>query len=354
MGRTHAGLFGAVMVLSACATPGIDYEARIMPKAPEAAELRNITVEPFAGPSGGWFASRLQRVLASAEFDGTYWFNVSDPTFSPTESEGIYSGFVEVTDVDEHFSEHYEERCVKYKKDEDGNDVCAKWKEFVEYCVSTDLNVSAFVEVREPQTDGVVFSASYPGSASDYSCTEYRVGRGPGTPAYILESLIGSALGFDSLGYGHGSPGALVREALSDTLGPIRRDVAPRNATVRAKFATKAVDPAVKEDPRFKQALSLGRKDPFASCSLWGVLGETYPSAPSVKHNLGACSEASGNYGEAQRLYAEANEIARQTPGASEVFERLSASMAQISDRRADVISLERLTGEEAPGAPDS
>ena len=354
MGRTCAGLFGAAIALSACATPGIDYEARIMPKAPEAAELRNITVEPFAGPSGGWFASRLENVLASAQFDGAYWFNVSEPGFSPPETEGIYSGFVEITNVDEHFSEHYEERCVKREKDEKGDKQCVKWKEYVEYCVSTELDVSAFVELRDPETDGVVFSAAYPGSASDYSCTEHRVGRGPGSPAYILESLIGSALGFDSLGYGYGSPGALVREALSDTLGPIRRDVAPRNATVRAKFVTKAIDPVVKSDPRFKEAISLGRKDPFASCSLWAVLGETYPSAPSVKHNLGACSEASGNYGEAQKLYAEANEIARQMPGASEVFDRLNASMTQVSNRRSDLISLERLTGEDTPSAPDS
>ena len=354
MRRTSALVLGVAATLTACATPGIDYEARIMPKAPEAAELRNISVEPFSGPSGSWFANRLESVLASAEFDGAYWFNVSGSGYSDPATDGIYSGFVEVTNVDEHFSEHYEERCVRYKKDEHGNEVCAKWKEFVEYCVSTDLDVSAYVELVDPASDELVFSASYPGSANDYHCTEHRVGRGPGSPAYILESLIGSALGFDNLGYGYGSPGALVREALSDTLGPIRRDVAPRNATVRAKFATKAIDPVVKSDPRFKQAVSLGRKDPFASCSLWTVLSETYPSAASVKHNLGACSEASGNYGEAQRLYAEANEIARQTPGASDVFKRLNSSLSQISDRRSDVISLEQLTGEQAPSAPES
>lgn len=354
MGRTNAALFGAAITLTACATPGIDYEARIMPKAPEAAELRNITVEPFDGPSGNWFASRLETVLASAQFDGAYWFNVAEAGYASAGTEGIYSGFVEITDVDEHFSEHYEERCVKREKDENGDKVCVKWREFVEYCVSTEVDVAAFVELRDPEYDGVVFSASYPGSASDYHCTEHRVGKGPGTAAYILESLIGSALGFDSLSFGYGSPGALVREALSDTLGPIRRDVAPRNATVRAKFATKAVDPIVKADPRFKQAVSLGRKDPFASCGLWSVLSETYPKAPSVMHNLGACSEASGNYGEAQRLYAEANEIARQTPGASDVFERLNSSLTQISNRRSDEISIGRLTGEGAPVTPDS
>ncbi len=354
MGRKLAAVFGAGIFLSACATPGIDYEARIMPTAPEAAELRTISVEPFAGPSGSWFAGRLESVLASAQFDGAYWFDVSAGNYSSAETEGVYSGFVEITDVDEHFSEHYEERCVKREKDEDGNKTCVKWKEFVEYCVSTDVHVSAFVELRDAATNNIVFNASYPGSARDHNCTEYRVGRGPGSHAYILESFIGSALGFDSLGYGYGSPGALVREALSDTLGPIRRDVAPRNATVRAKFVTKPVDPIVKSDPRFKEAVRLGRSDPFASCGLWAVLGETYPSAPSVTHNLGACSEASGNYGEAQRLYAEANEIARQTPGAADVFERLNSSLSQISERRSDVISLERLTGEEAPAAPDS
>lgn len=354
MGRRLAMTLGAGMFLGACATPGIDYEARIMPNVPEAAEFRNVSVEPFAGPSGGWFANRLEGVLASAEFDGAYWFNVAGTGYAPSDTEGIYSGFVEITDVDEHFSEHYEERCVKREEDEDGEKRCVKWKEYVEYCVSTDVHVSAFVELREPETDAIVFSASYPGSANDYSCSEYRAGRGPGSHAYILESFIGSALGLDRLGFGYGSPGALVREALSDTLGPIRKDVAPRNATVRAKFATKPIDPVVKADPRFKDAIRLARSDPFASCGLWTVLSETYPSAPSVTHNLGACSEASGNYGEAQRLYAKATEIAGQTPGAADVFERLNSSLAQISDRRSDVISLEQLTGDTGPSAPDS
>ena len=351
MGRRYGAILAMACALTACATPGIDYEARIMPAAPEAAELRNISVEPFAGPSGNWFASRLERVLASAQFDGQYWFNVAGTGYPVDAPEGIYSGFVEVTDVDEHISEHYEERCVKYKKDDDGNEKCVKWKEFVEYCVTTELSVEAFIEVREPQSDAIVFSASYPGHADDYYCDEYRTGR---RHAHFLENLIGSALGLNDIGYGYGSPGALIREALSDTLGPIRRDVAPRNATVRAEFVTDPITPQVKADPRFKEAVNLGRKDPVTSCNIWAVLGETYPDAPSVTHNLAACSEASGNYAHAQHLYAKASELAGQTPGGADLFRDLTKSLSQISERRSDVISLEQLTGDEAPGSPDS
>ena len=224
MGRRHAVLLGTAFILGACATPGIDYEARIMPTAPEAAELRNVAVERFDGPSGGWFASRLERVLASAQFDGQYWFNVAGTGYPSDAPQGVYSGFVEVTDVDEHFSENYERRCVKWEKDDNDNEHCVKWKDYVEYCVSTDLSVAAFVELREPISGEPVFSASYPGHASDYSCTEYQRGRGH---AHFLETLIGSALGFHDIGYGYGSPGALIREALSDTLGPIRRRCRP-------------------------------------------------------------------------------------------------------------------------------
>lgn len=351
MGRTHACILGTAIALSACATPGIDYEARIMPTAPEAAELRNITVEPFEGPSGGWFAGRLERVLASAQFDGQYWFNVSDPALGASSPEGIYSGFVEVLDVREHHSENHERRCVKREKNEDGDKKCVKWEDYIEYCVSTDLDVAAFVELREPESGEPIFSASYPGSASDYYCDEYRRGRGH---AHFLENLIGSALGLHNIGYGYGSPGALIREALSDTLGPIRRDVAPRNAIVRAEFVTKPIHPFVKKDSRFTEAVNLGRKDPVASCNIWALLGETYPEAPSVTHNLAACSEASGNYAHAQGLYAKASELAGQTPGGADLFRDMTKSLSQISSRRSDIISLEKLTGVPTPPQPET
>jgi len=350
MGRKHVALLGSALAMGACATPGIDYQARIMPTAPEAAELRNISVERFEGPSGGWFAGKLERVLASAQFDGQYWFSVAGASYEPSAPEGIYAGFVEVTDVDEHFSENYDRRCVRREKNEDGKKECVKWEDYVEYCISTDVSVAAFVELREPQSGEPVFSATYPGSARDYSCTEYRRGRGHG---YFLESLIGSALGFNDLAYGYGSPGALIREALADTLGPIRRDVAPRNATVRAEFVTKPIDAFVKADPRFSDAVRLARKTPQASCDLWALLGETYPEAPSVTHNLGACSEAAGDYAGAQSLYAQASDLAGRTPGGADLFREMTKSLSQISARRSDLISLDRLTGVEAPGSPE-
>lgn len=352
MGRRYAAIFGAVLGLGACATPGIDYEARIMPKAPEAAELRNITVERFDGPSGGWFAGRLERVLSSAQFDGQYWFNVAGTGYPSDAPEAVYSGFVEVTDVDEHFSEDYGRRCVRREKNEDGDKECVQWEDYIEYCVSTNIDVAAFVDVRDLDTGEPIFSATYPGSASDHHCEEHY--RGRGRHANFLENLIGSALGFHDIGYGYGSPGALIREALSDTLGPIRRDVAPRNATVRAEFVTKPIDPFVKKDARFKDAVRFARKDPVSSCNLWALLGETYPEAPSVTHNLAACSEASGNYAIAQNLYAKASEQASRTPGGADLFREMTKSLSQISARRSDIISLERLTGETEPSRPDS
>ena len=350
MGRTLAAITGMGLMLGACATPGIDYEARIMPKAPEAAELRNISVERFGGPSGGWFASRLENVLASAQFDGAYLFNVDGTGYPIAAPAGVYSGFVEIMDVEEHHSEHVEHKCVERDKD----DKCIREKEYIEYCVSTTLDVSAFVELTDIDTGEVVFAASYPGTANDYSCEDYIGYYDDYGLADAILSFTGSVLGFNDIGLGYGGPGALVREALSDTLGPIRRDVAPRNANVRAKFATKAVDPIVKADPRFQQAISLAKNSPAASCDLWSTLGATYPDAPSVQHNLGACAEASGDYAAAQRLYAQASEIAGRTPGAADMFKRLNASLTQISQRRSDLISLEDLTGEPASAEPDS
>jgi len=337
--KPFAALIG-LAALAACATPGIDYNARLMANAPAAAEVRDVTVDRFDGPAGGWFARRLENVLYEATFDGQPWFNVSAPGYGAAGPQGIYTGYVEVDDVWEDHSTNYRDRCIE----RDENEKCVKVEQIEEYCVRTDVRVSAHLELIDAQSGELIFANSYPGDASDYACSEYvtifktrKMGKG-------VRAFKGRSHNWNSFAYAPGTPGGLIRDALSDTLRPIRRDVAPRNKTVRAKFATTAIDPLVFADPRFEMAIKLAKDSPQGSCQLWTDMAAEYETAPAVTHNLGACAEAAGDYTGAQTLYAKAADLAGGTVDADAVAPIL-ASLARISQRRNDQATLDALVG---------
>ena len=141
-----------------------------------------------------------------------------------------------------------------------------------------------------------------------------------------------------------------MREALYETLRPIRNDIAPRNATVRAVFVTEALDPVARADPRFQQALDISSKDPFTSCAMWTGMAEEYPEAPAVIHNLGACAEATSDFKAAQGHYAKAAELSVQysADGTSAGGQFLSA-LRKLSTQRADLELLDEITDPRLP-----
>ena len=162
---------------------------------------------------------------------------------------------------------------------------------------------------------------------------------------------IDGSIGYHSIGFaGLDAPADLVRDALFETRSPIRRDIAPRNATVRATFITEPLDPVVRADPRFQQALDLSSKDPFASCAMWTGMAEEYSDAPAVIHYLGACAEATSDFQAAQGHYAKAAElsVAFSADGVTAGGDFLK-SLRDLSNQRADLEILEELT---APWMP--
>ena len=63
-------ILAAIAGLSACATPGIDYEARLVPANTAAVETRLVDVGRFNGPGGNWYASEFEAMLARAAEEG--------------------------------------------------------------------------------------------------------------------------------------------------------------------------------------------------------------------------------------------------------------------------------------------
>lgn len=334
---------------AACTTPGINYEARLMPDNLAAAETRTVQVDRFRGPAGGWYARQFESMISNTVFDGAQWFTLADFSYGvPGDSPaGTYTGRVDIDDY--HWNEYHRttSKCIEW----DGLFDCETRVDVEELCVEETVSVSAHPRLIDADTGEVMFTGSYGGQSSRESCYETGVYDGNFNKKLKRKRRRHGLSGFNSIGFaGLDAPADLVRDALYETLQPIRRDIAPRNATVRATFITEALDPVARADPRFQQALDISSKDPFASCAMWTGMAQEYPEAPAVIHNLGACAEATSDFKLAQGHYAKAAELSVQfsgdgiTAGAD-----FMSALRKLSNQRSDLEVLEELT---APWVP--
>jgi hypothetical protein len=345
-------LFASTLALAgaaACTTPGINYEARLMPESLAAAETRTVQVDRFQGPAGRWYARQFEAMIANTVFDGQQWFTLADFSYGvPGDTPaGTYTGHVDIDNYD--WSEYHRttSKCVEW----DGLFDCETRVDVEELCVEERVSVSAHPRLVDADTGEVVFSGAYGGSSSRENCFETGYYDGEFNKKLKRKRRHHGLSGYNSLGFaGLDAPADLVRDALFETLGPIRRDIAPRNATVRAVFVTEALDPVVRADPRFQQALDRSSKDPFGSCAMWTGMAEEYPEAPAIIHNVGACSEATSDFQAAQGHYAKAAELSVQysADGVTAGSAFLKA-LRKLSNQRADLEVLEEL---QAPWMP--
>ncbi|MEM9842480.1 MAG: hypothetical protein AAF767_07520 [Pseudomonadota bacterium] len=315
-----------------------------MPDSVAAAETRTVQVDRFDGPSGGWYARQFETMIANTVFDGAAWFTLADFSYGvPGETPaGTYTGHVELDDYEWDEYRRTVSKCIEW----DGLFDCETRVDVEEICFEETVRMSAHPRLVDADTGEIVFAGSYEGRASHGECSETGVYDG----AYnrgIKKRRRGNAVVDWIFGIDAESrvPADLVREALMDTLQPIRRDIAPRNATVRANFITEALDPVARADPRFNQALELSSKDPFAACAMWTGMAEEYPEAPAVIYNLGACSEATSDFQSAQGHYANAAELSvRFSSDGITAGNSFVKALTRLSKQRSDLEVLETLS----------
>ncbi len=349
--------FASVIALSsvaACTTPGIKYEARLMPTSLAAAETRTVQVDRFRGPGGRWYARQFEAMLANTVFDGKAWFSLADFSYGvPGDTPaGTYTGEVNLDSYT--FDERYQtvSKCIEW----DGLFDCETRVDVEELCIEERVTVSVQPRLVDADNGETVFSGVYGGDASRESCYETGVYDGVRNKK-IRRDRRRHTLGRDyhPIGFvGLDAPADLMRNALGETLQSIRYDIAPRNAVVKAVFMDEPLDPVVRADPRFEQAIKLSSKDPFTSCALWTGMAEEYPEAPAVLHNMGACAEASSDFQTAQSHYAKAAELSVQYSGdgitAGGDFLK---ALRKLSDQRAGLEIIEELTAPTRIDVPD-
>jgi hypothetical protein len=336
-------IFGvlAFSSLAACVAPGFDYTARIAPGNPEAATYRTVAVDRFRGPLGDWYAEEFEQMLQSATFEGDAWFQVA--LFSQQSNvAGAYYGTVEIGGPS--VSEHYSDYSVCVEKDKETNK-CLKKKLIEQVCLQYSVAVRATPLLVDAATEEIIHQADYTASDSEQECfetghVEYRIRRGPNDPGR----------GKYRFAYeGYNQPGRrpdagyiidrITASALRDTIWQARRDIAPYNREARARILTKAERADVGGDPRFSDAIASVRSGRYSdACTLFRALDADYPQAPTVLHNLGACSEAAGQAVAAQEYYAQAVGSARQM--GAEPARRVLQALDRISDRRSDEVLL--------------
>ncbi|MEL6829815.1 MAG: hypothetical protein AAFO63_06735 [Pseudomonadota bacterium] len=322
-------------ILAGCTTPGVSYQTRLMPASEAAAATRDVAVERFYGPAGGWYAREFEAMLANATLDGQSWFRLADYAYAPKGPVGIYSGDI---DVVSHTFEDYTRtvsKCVEW----DGLFDCETRVDVDEYCTREHLEVSVNPRLIDSVSGTVLFSSVYRGSASEKICDEHGY---PGYGGFGYKRKTGL------FGIGKFLPNSgLLYDALADTLHPIRIDIAPRNGTVKAVFVKEAVDPVVRADPRFEQAVKAGKDNPVFSCLTWEDLYAQYQTAPAVTHNHAACLEASGDLATAQRLFAQASETATGYVVEKDAARVFTRSLQRVSNQRYDQTVLEDLIAQD-------
>ncbi len=325
-------------VCAACATPGYDYEARIAPNIPVAAEYRDVGVGKFRGPGGDVAEDEFVRMINDVTLDGAYWFGVG----GIDTRRGVYEGDTQIDSWSAETRYERERRCTDY----DGLFDCEHRSIVEKACTEETVNVTVTATLIDTDTNRRVFTQSQGGAATRDSCEDIAQyeddGRDLGSWRDPLHSDYNP----------YNAPYGMIQDATVEAVNRFRTDIAPYMQTVRAEILTEGLIPEEQNDPRFKAAVDATKNGSFlGACAQWDQLGRDWPQAPAVQHNLGACAEARGDMATAQVRYARASELASSIPllkdkKAQPIFDALE----RISNRRID----EKLLEDRVLPAPES
>ena len=332
----------ALPLLAACATPGYDYRARMVPTFPEAVNYRDVQVGQFRGPAGEVAEQEFARMLDDVTLDGAYWFGAG----GPEEPRGVYVGDVRIDRWESETRFEREKRCVEYDAPFD-----CEHRAIVETeCTEETVEVVVTASLVDTDTRRTVFTQSQGGGANHEDCVDVRQYEDRGQKLGVWRDPVQTSYNPWDAPYG------MIADATVEAVRRFRTDIAPYDATVRAEIMTEGLIPEEQNDPRFKAAVEATKHgEILGACAQWDELGREWPDAPAVLHNLGACAEARGDMETAQLRYARAAELASHIPllkdkKAQPIFDALD----RVSGLRMDRTFLDNATGATDPApAPD-
>jgi hypothetical protein len=318
----------ATALLAACQTPGYDYEARIAPNFPQAADYRAPEVGRFRGPAGDVAEGELEAMIADIRLDGMPWFMATHGR-----PDSRYEGHVDIGSWDEEVRYERARRCVKH----DGLFDCKRYAMVETECTTGSVAVTVTATLVDLADNRTVFTAAQPGGSARETCIDIAEYPDDGRPEGVYRDPRQSNYN------PYNAPIGMVEDAVVEAVRRLRYDIAPYNKTLRAKIMTEGLIPEEQNDTRFGLAVDATKGgNILGACAQWDELARTYPRAPAVLHNQGACAEARGDMETAQLRYARAAELASGIPllkdkKAQPIFEALE----RVSGRRYDDMLLD-------------
>lgn len=330
----------AIASLAACATPGYDYRARMVPTFPEAVTYRDVQVGRFRGPAGDVAEAEFARMLDETVLDGAYWFGVG----GPDTPRGLYEGHVEVESWEAEKRFERKRECVEF----DGLFDCEHRAIVETECTEETVEVVVTASLIDIDSHRIVFTQSQGGGANHETCVDVAEYEDEGQTLGVWRDPVYTSYDAWRAPYG------MIADATVEAVRRFRTDIAPYDATVRAEIMTEGLIPEEQNDPRFAAAVEATKRgEMLGACAQWDALGAAWPKAPAVQHNLGACAEARGDMATAQLRYARAADLVSQIPllkdkMASPIFKALE----RVSGRRMDETFLDNATGKPDPAMP--
>ncbi|MCA8902295.1 MAG: hypothetical protein KDA53_13720 [Hyphomonas sp.] len=318
----------ALPLLAACATPGYDYRARMVPTFPAAVDYRDVSVGNFRGPAGEVAEDEFARMLEETTLDGAYWFGVA----GPDGRRGVYTGRVEVESWEAETTFERDRECVEWDAPFD-----CEHRAIVETeCVEETVEVLVTATLTDIDTGERIFTQTQGGGANREHCIDVATYEDDGSTLGTWRDPLHSSYSAWDAPYG------MVADATVEAVRRFRTDIAPYDATVRAEIMTKGLTPEEANDPRFRMAVDATKRgEVLGACAQWDALAKDWPQAPAVLHNLGACAEARGDMATAQARYARAAELAMTIPLLQEKQARpIFSALERVSGRRMDDIFL--------------
>jgi len=330
----------AVASLAACATPGYDYRARMVPTFPETVNYRDVSVGQFRGPAGEVAEQEFARMLDDVILDGAYWFGVG----GPETGQGRYEGRVDIDSWEAETRFERKRECVEY----DGIFDCEHRAIVETECTEETVEVVVTASLVDTATRRTVFTQTQGGGANHETCVDVARYEDRGQTLGVWRDPLYTTYDVRNAPYG------MIADATVEAVRRFRTDIAPYDATIRAEIMTVGLIPEEQNDPRFEAAIEATKRgEMLGACAQWDQLGHEWPNAPAVIHNLGACAEARGDMETAQLRYARAAELASQIPLLKDKTARpIFDALARVSGRRMDDQFLDNATREPEPQAP--
>jgi len=308
--------------ISACA-PTLKYESLTPARYHEATTIRQLSVLPFSGERGEYFAIEIEGVLAGVRiYDQPYFTmverakaenilmemklsrsalideNTAIQLGKMIGAKGLYTGVVHREFISDNAYQETRRRCIKRTEQQNSNlgasillsmtglD-CIEWEYYKVDCTASTATFEFTPKLLEVVSGRVIFEKTYADSLQSTKCTD-QIG------------------GLDG--------NALLRQTKEKLKNDFKRDVAPNyiSLEVRIMDSTQGLSSETaiekfKEGVEFAAAQRIDR-----ACNLWQEVRSISEATMPLLYNMGICSEINGNIEEAAELYKEADLLLKQ------------------------------------------